>query len=1115
MSLIPSARNGCARMLATRNFPTFCSTLSAESSRQAIRRAAALQSSRTSRPALLAARDATRKQRVQQRWIGTVAGYRTASALAVREEEEEELEEEEEIPPEPPDPPEQTSTLPIGSPTPTVSTRNRKRRKSPRPHEKLSKPVNQPPEAVARLRNGLTPKVMMDALRDTFLDNPFGAFLRLAQPVMEHLTAEDFDGLAQSLIKDSRLYPESLKYVVHEAAETILIRIRSQLRSLTPKASRIMEAPTYRPGTRFRGGRITAFIHLCVIFRANDLAKTVFNQDLLPQLRDGTTVKSAKRLILLLVSSRSDRLCVELFSSPDFPAKPAAFPAELFTSRIMEGVMQAHLRLRQPHAVTRFFELHADYNLVPTLNSYAHYTQALVELGELEAAKVVQRETAAADWTDQFRQRLAIMRGQRSLGFDAELEKNALADIENLNKQSATEFLHALILLRLDGGDSIGAKRLLSRFDLGSTPEETKHLRPDNTTLLLAFKVITRHPEVEQLSVWWRFISSSSGLATDAITALLVEALCQINLADEAFNMVQDAVTGSDISTTWKMPPNSVKLGILTLNMLIRGMSVQHGIVGLKRVADLMRESDIEADEKTLEHIINCVRETMQAQPSELAKLLTDLLARAPDLRATIGHLDVIMAEAVKLADSQTPVKTLEGSGSSDTLDATAGLSPVGGFDEAIQDIIQSLRDRGVRSGPNSLANRLRFEAMTGGTINGVPSARIVWNELVARGYKPTRRHLLALMQGYASAGSMDAAEDVLDLARQTGNPITRGVLMILLNGWGKRGDVSRAEHAYESIRRLGAREHGQGLDITAVTAMIRAFYRNGKFQSAVELTMTDLPALNETVDDLAVSSASTALLLLEDYSAALNLIRSNGGALNKIHRRIVRKLRARLKRKIESGFATQENKRTLEMANETLAKDDELRPVAERRKVAKEKKQRFESERRQILELFGDAPNDRAENKDKEVLAIDGESRSRRETSMTASGKDHDVEEEQDGFPTQRSREVKEDSDSAITASDPAAGPMERESDDHERLSRQRTELKLSLGGRANIDLNVSASDPLREQLPSPSSELEVQAAGSETPPSPRPSRSKTKGKLNRERRNRAKWRSFGYSGR
>ena len=353
----------------------------------------------------------------------------------------------------------------------------------------------------------------------------------------------------------------------------------------------------------------------------------------------------------------------------------------------------------------------------------------------------------------------------------------------------------------------------------------------------------------------------------------------------------------------------------------------------------------------------------MKANPSELGSLLSDLLKRNPDLRPTIGHLDSIMAEAVKLASTPKYASDVQGSSTWDTLDPAAGLIPLGDFDEAIRDIIQSLRDRGIRSGSKSLANRLRFEAMSGVTIDGVPSARIVWNELVSRGYKPDHRHLLALMHGYANADSMNAAEDVIKLARQTDNPITRGMLMVLLTGWGKRGEPSRSEHAYESIRRLGGDHRGEGLDIVAVTAMIKAFLRNGNFEAAVEVIRTDLPALNQDLDDIAISVASAALMWYQDYSAALNLIRSNGDAMNFVHRRIVRKIRVRLQRKMARGQATKDDFATLELVNRTLQRDDEVRPVDSRTRLMKGDGQRLETEKREIIELFGEEHGDEGED--------------------------------------------------------------------------------------------------------------------------------------------------------
>lgn len=943
--MISSARHGCGRTFLPRILsPPFLPIPPAESSRQAILRSQALQCLESPLNATFCRKG---KQRTPRRGFGTVARYATAVALLEKEEDP--------LPADPPDPPDNRRRLPL------LDSAFRPRSSRILTHRDRPTLPPLPMTTQSRPQRETSASTKMAGYRASFAHDPIAAFLRfpnLDQSVLEHFTAQDFDNLALPLTKAIREKPEATSDISTEKAEAILLRFRAHLCSLDPDEGGNEE---YRRDTRFRGGRITAFFMLCVQLRVVDLAKTVFYKDLLPQIEKGTTAKAAKRIINFLVSSHNERLLIQLFSSPDYPAAPLRFPTAHLTGRLLETIMQAHLRLRQPNAVVKLFDLHSQLKLLPTLESYAHQIQALIELGHIEAVRALRKEMKSATWTDQFRQRLAIMRGQRSLGFDAELEKFALADIDRLNAQPATKFLHALILLRLDRGDTNGAKRLLSRFDLGLVPEERDKVPPDSTTLLLAFKTIARHPEIAQLRVWWDFISSSPGLATDAITALLAQALCEIGLANDAFDMVSAAMSGVVSNCEWRMPPYASKPSIFTCNALLQGMAEEHGADGLMRTAELMRESGVKPDDQTLEYIIVFAQERLEAKPSGLAKLLKGLLDRMPDLRPTIGQLDAIMAEAVKRAGKSTKDVELGMSIGVETTDPTAGLIPIGFFDEAIHDIIQSLRKRGFQSGPRSLANRLRFEAMTGGTINGIPSARLVWNDLIKRGYRPGRRHILALMQGYATAGSMAEAEDVVDLARETDVPVTRAMLMVLLNGWAAVGQMSRAEHAYESIRRLGTNSQGEGLDIIAVTAMIKAFQSNGMFKAAVEVVMSDLPALNKHLDEPAVVVAATALSWFDDSSAALNLIRSNGEKLNFAFRRLVRKIRVRLYRKITRKTATTDDMTAFTMANEMLERDSELRPAnvpgAGQHDVYPDRPDRY-LEMKRIMDLIGDPPD-------------------------------------------------------------------------------------------------------------------------------------------------------------
>ena len=642
---------------------------------------------------------------------------------------------------------------------------------------------------------------------------------------------------------------------------------------------------------------------------------------------------------------------------------------EHLNARILQAIMYSHLCFGQPYAVTKLFKLHIDHGISPTIKAYDHHLQALVELGDFRTVKDIQKELQALQWTDNFQQRLAILRGQRSLGLDTQLEQDALADIEKNNTQPASRLLHALILLRLDGADTDGAKRLLSRFDLGDGSSEKGTLHPDNVTLLLAFKIVARSPEQEQLRTWWNYVKSSPGLTTDSITALLIQALCQSNLSSDAFYMIEANVCGSAMTSEWTLPLDTPAPGISTMNALLQGMSRQFGTIGLQRVVGLMRRAGIEPDDKTLEYIIEFVREHLEATPEDLSKLLTGLLRRKPDLRPSIGQLDLILAEAVKRSSSLS--SDIQGSSDSMLDDPTAGLIPSFELDKAIEGITQSLRDRGIHSSSKGMANRLLYEASTGDRSNGIPSARLIWNEMIDRGYKPGRRHLLSMMQGYANANSMQDAEDVIELARQTGNRITRGMLMVLLVGWAKAGNLDRSEHAYESIRRLGSSEQGDGLDIVAVTVMLQAFYRSSKYTSAIKVLQEDLPTVVNEMDDMAISAASTTLLWMQEYAASLDLLRINYDTPNPIHRKIVRKIRMRLRHKQMRGLMTKKDESTLALADQTL---DELRDRS--RRTAAHSNSQVEvarSEQRRILDILGPEHEEIEEPVKSDEIGVDG----------------------------------------------------------------------------------------------------------------------------------------------
>lgn len=312
------------------------------------------------------------------------------------------------------------------------------------------------------------------------------------------------------------------------------------------------------------------------------------------------------------------------------------------------------------------------------------------------------------------------------------------------------------------------------------------------------------------------------------------------------------------------------RLQVKEYNNLLRQKSRVNGLEGLEDTLKHFRNSGVKPDDTTVQIVLDCVKTTTTSDPTQLATLLNALLRHSPDLQPSPDHLDFLLGQAVRARSrdshlsrtrignnignsksndnapsTPTSVDILESPAEIKSDNAQAGLRPSDPFKKAIQGIIQSLQARGARSAAKSLANRLRFEAQAhtsagaatgpGGT-GSLISAQTVWNDMISRGYKPDKRHLLALMKGYAESGHMSECEDVILLAKDIGIEVTRGMWMVLMTAYGRRGDqfdLNRAEKAFQAIKRSE-----QGLDPAAVCAMIGIYLRARKRHLASHLAL-------------------------------------------------------------------------------------------------------------------------------------------------------------------------------------------------------------------------------------------------------------------------------------
>jgi tetratricopeptide (TPR) repeat protein len=684
-------------------------------------------------------------------------------------------------------------------------------------------------------------------------------------------------------------------------------------------------------GARLVGKRLVKFLKLCLMLGAKELLVSTFRERIKGRNKIGGLLFNPNSLVQALAEARQWTMIIHLFSPP-------AFPIAFTTPEILQPLLQAHLATRQPHAVPRLFERFVALKLAPTADAYANLTQAYLDLGNIEAAQQALRTAKANGEFDEQLQQMALLRGHRALGHDEDLERRVLADLHKLDMQPQAAVLNALVRLRLDRNDLLGAEDLLKHFDLEPFQMGIagKHgtIPPTEHTVQFTFMVFARRCDLVRLRQTWEYLNTSrsaSGLLRstntfrDNILAILVRTLNRAGKVEEAYAVLRSAVDGTE--GPWPIP-QGVKPGHRALNALLAGLAHGQGMGGIKKAFDLFSASGLKPDQTTLEHILDFVHKHTNSKPADLAIFVSSFLKQNPHLRPTVPLVDSIMASAISNAVRRSQHKDVT-VGSGQTSGIVAGLRTVDPFKRSMRPLIQSLRDRNAQSTSNSLANRLRFDAQALASAGDLPSARVVWSALLARGYKPDNRHLLALLQGYADAGDMVQAEEILALAGAVGVQISKAMYMALIVGWGQVGKARKAEEAYGALCRSP-----RGADTPAICAMIQAAYRCGDFDRAARYTRTDLlhqasdgsstPGMPRKLDTQSATVAVTALRSVNAYDEAFAIIRTTGPALSPLLRRLVRNMRNWLQK--------QGRERDLRTIDQILRADDEARPIGERR---------------------------------------------------------------------------------------------------------------------------------------------------------------------------------------
>ncbi|WVF69331.1 hypothetical protein IAT40_004107 [Kwoniella sp. CBS 6097] len=764
---------------------------------------------------------------------------------------------------------------------------------------------------------------------------------------------ETFRGLAQSqpllaLLTLQKMPQDKFGAFTHSEVRDLIYRLRKVTRE-TPailhrlnvedvtKSLRILRAilfalpsepnkQDHHAGAYFHSKICRHFLYLCYKLGAPRFAKYVFQERLRAQLASDTHVHPPLYLDGIakdMIANRQWKLVADIFS-------PATFPHRLYTPDLIAFYMQSHFGIHQSSKIPRIFDLYDVCNLTPTAEAFNHLTQALLELGDLQMAKAVVRQANELGITDYIQQQLAILKGYRALGSDVNLEQRVLNDVERLELPLSGRLLNALVRLRLDSNDYRGVGNLLNKFDLTHWGVEGPgDVETSQKTGILIMQLAVKSGDVDRLKAVWATMKVNDRI-NDEVISVMIKGMASFDILDAAAIVLGAPGPGGqalEVDDVWSLP-EGVKPGSRSLNYLTGELSRRRGIQGLSQALSLFHKHQVAPDNFTLKILIDYIRYNVRHTPLDLAILVNRIL-RQTHLQPSPSMVDSLIADAV-VTDSRTMARgrrftqlrrtsgasesprsfgsrtsnsglVLRPAESENTVSPTAGLQFSERYDRVLDNMITQLKSSGARGTSESMANRLRYDAMTALMVADMPSARMVWNAMLSRGFKPDAKHVLGLLKGYSDAGHINQAQDLLVLAEQVGITVDEAMLLTLLVAAGKAQRPKVVQQAYRRIKTLcianaGSNPNAKGLNekpgLLVVTATIQALHQCGHWFEAAKMCHTDLKDLDVRLDRQAVNVAGSALGGIGEFRSTLELFKRHGDALDPVSRQIVRHIK-------------------------------------------------------------------------------------------------------------------------------------------------------------------------------------------------------------------------------
>ncbi|TIC16344.1 hypothetical protein E3Q15_01244 [Wallemia mellicola] len=436
------------------------------------------------------------------------------------------------------------------------------------------------------------------------------------------------------------------------------------------------------------------------------------------------------------------------------------------------------------------------FDITPNQDTYHALIFGELLNGNLEQSKSYLSQMRNSGFTDNVATHLAILRAYRSLGIDPTLEHHALNDTAKLGLNADARVLNALMMLRIDAEDDRLALRIFEKFfnhskttndtSLESLVKETLESRntafkkphPDAATYAIVIQVFARNGNLEMAKFYYEDYKKYINKPNSHVESAFIKAHVSAGELPAALNLLRNG---------------HIRTSARSINALFKGgLSDASEMKGIYTALRLFKRSKSKPDHKTLELIIQHLH-NLHMPPSKLLRILNKLIA----ISSHRISLNMRLFNIIRLSTSDH-VKAFISQPSKSIQVRTPGVGKKHPTYIPSYESISKIQDYLERKGQNddgmSITIKMRLLAISG----EFEEAKAVLKEIVGMGYKPTKYHFGALIEGATQNGNFSLAKSIIQQAGKAGVESNSIMYSIISAGYAKAGKLVEAGEMFD-----------------------------------------------------------------------------------------------------------------------------------------------------------------------------------------------------------------------------------------------------------------------------------------------------------------------------